>query len=168
MSFVIEMVKKEDVLSVWPDIKHHADNLQKRSYGRYVTADIFDQIVEQPCFLWVVKEDENIIAFFICSVSYYPRKTYLDLNTLSGLRVNEWGDQALEALEDFGRELNVDGLETNTAVAFEKTWKKRGFKKEFVTMTREIGYQDQEEDEEAVDLFEFDSGDMLKEVANGS
>ena len=61
MSFTIEMVKKENVLSVWPQIKHLADNLQKRSYGRYLTADIFDQIVEQPCFVWVVKEDENII-----------------------------------------------------------------------------------------------------------
>ena len=65
MSFVIEMVKKEDVLSIWPKIEHHVDNLQKRSYGRYVTTDIFGQIVEQPCILWVVKEDENIIAFFI-------------------------------------------------------------------------------------------------------
>ena len=108
MSFTIEMVKKENVLSVWPKIKHLADNLQKRSYGRYLTADIFDQIVEQPCFVWVVKEDENIIAFFICSVSYYPRKTYLDLNTLSGLRVKEWGDQALEVLDRFAKKLKLD------------------------------------------------------------
>lgn len=167
MSFTIEMVKKENVLSVWPKIKHLADNLQKRSYGRYLTADIFDQIVEQPCFVWVVKEDENIIAFFICSVSYYPRKTYLDLNTLSGLRVKEWGDQALEVLDSFAKELKLDGLETNTAVAFEKIWKEKGFKKEFVTMTRDIDYQ-AEDSKEDVDLFDFESGDMLKEVVNGS
>ena len=167
MSFTIEMVKKENVLSVWPKIKHLADNLQKRSYGRYLTADIFDQIVEQPCFVWVVKEDENIIAFFICSVSYYPRKTYLDLNTLSGLRAKEWGDQALEVLEKFAKELNLDGLETNTAVAFEKIWKEKGFKKEFVTMTRDIDYQ-AEDSKEDVNLFDFESSDMLKEVVNGS
>lgn len=167
MSFTIEMVKKENVLSVWPKIKHLADNLQKRSYGRYLTADIFDQIVEQPCFVWVVKEDENIIAFFICSVSYYPRKTYLDLNTLSGLRVKEWGDQALEVLDSFAKKLKLDGLETNTAVAFEKIWKEKGFKKEFVTMTRDIDYQ-AEDSKEDVDLFNFESGDMLKEVVNGS
>ena len=167
MSFTIEMVKKENVLSVWPKIKHLADNLQKRSYGRYLTADIFDQIVEQPCFVWVVKEDENIIAFFICSVSYYPRKTYLDLNTLSGLRVKEWGDQALEVLDNFAKELKLDGLETNTAVAFEKIWKEKGFKKEFVTMTRDIDYQ-AEDSKEDVDLFDFESSDMLKEVVNGS
>jgi len=167
MSFTIDMVKKENVLSVWPKIKHLADNLQKRSYGRYLTADIFDQIVEQPCFVWVVKEDENIIAFFICSVSYYPRKTYLDLNTLSGLRAKEWGDQALEVLEKFAKELNLDGLETNTAVAFEKIWKEKGFKKEFVTMTRDIDYQAEDSKKDA-DLFDFESGDMLKEVVNGS
>ena len=167
MSFTIEMVKKENVLSVWPKIKHLADNLQKRSYGRYLTADIFDQIVEQPCFVWVVKEDENIIAFFICSVSYYPRKTYLDLNTLSGLRVKEWGDQALEVLDNFAKELKLDGLETNTAVALEKIWKEKGFKKEFVTMTRDIDYQAEDSKEDA-DLFDFESGDMLKEVVNGS
>ena len=167
MSFTIEMVKKENVLSVWPKIKHLADNLQKRSYGRYLTADIFDQIVEQPCFVWVVKEDENIIAFFICSVSYYPRKTYLDLNTLSGLRVKEWGDQALEVLDNFAKELKLDGLETNTAVAFEKIWKEKGFKKEFVTMTRDIDYQAEDSKKDA-DLFDFESGDMLKEVVNGS
>ena len=167
MSFTIEMVKKENVLSVWPQIKHLADNLQKRSYGRYLTADIFDQIVEQPCFVWVVKEDENIIAFFICSVSYYPRKTYLDLNTLSGLRVKEWGDQELEVLDNFAKELKLDGLETNTAVAFEKIWKEKGFKKEFVTMTRDIDYQTEDSKEDA-DRFDFESGDMLKEVVNGS
>ena len=157
MSFTIEMIKKEDVLSVWPKIKHLADNLQKRSYGRYLTADIFDQVVEQPCFLWIVKEDENIIAFFICTISYYPRKTYLDLNTLSGLRVLDWADQALEALEEFGKELNVDGLETNTAVAFEKAWKQKGFTKEFVTMTRKINYESQEVDEKTEDIFSYDS-----------
>ena len=44
---------------------------------------------------------------------------------------------------------------------------KKGFKKEFVTMTRDIDYQPEDSKEDA-DLFDFESGDMLKEVVNGS
>ena len=83
-----------------------------------------------------------------------PSQNLFRFKYINGLRVNEWGDQALDVLNEFGKELNVDGLETNTAIAFErKRGKKRGFKKEFVTMTRDISYQDQKESKEAVDLF---------------
>ena len=50
---------------------------------------------------------------------------------------------------------------------YRKIWKEKGFKKEFVTMTRDIDYQAEDSKEDA-DLFDFESGDMLKEVVNGS
>ena len=41
MAFDIELVEKAEVLEIWPEIEHLAENLQKRSHGRFWTADIF-------------------------------------------------------------------------------------------------------------------------------
>tara|TARA_R110002012_G_scaffold313277_1_gene524757 strand:- start:309 stop:812 length:504 start_codon:yes stop_codon:yes gene_type:complete len=166
MAFDIELIEKSQVLQVWPEIEHLAENLQKRSYGRYLTADIFNQLVELPYFVWVVRENNNVIGFFICGVNHYPRKTYLDLNTLSGLRLKEWASQALEVIEEFGKRLGVDGMETSTAPALEKAWKKKGFNKEFITMTKTFKQEEQLKAPQG-NLLEVSPDELLKEVANG-
>ncbi len=169
MAFDIELIEKTDVLRVWPEIEHLAENLQKRSYGRYLTADIFNQLVELPYFVWLVREEGNVIGFFICGINYYPRKTYLDLNTLSGLRLKEWSRQALEIIEDFGKRLGVDGMETSTAPGLEKAWREVGFNKEFITMTKAFKQEQSNAEPIAVqsELLEVDAEELLREVANG-
>ena len=169
MAFDIELVEKAEVLEIWPEIEHLAENLQKRSHGRFWTADIFNQLIELPYFVWVVREEGNIIGFFICGINNYPRKTYLDLNTLSGLRLKEWSGQALEVVEDLGRRLGVDGMETSTAPGLEKAWRKVGFEKEFITMTKSFNREEKDAEPIAVqgELLEVDAEELLKEVANG-
>ena len=168
MAFDIELVEKADVINIWPRIQHLAENLQKRSKGRFWTADVLNQLVELPYFVWIVKEEDNIIGFFICGINRYPRKTYLDLNTLSGLRLKEWSAQALEVVEELGKKIGVDGMETSTAPALEKVWKDVGFKKEFITMTKSFKQEDVEHQEtHQSDLLEVNEDDLLKEVANG-
>ena len=170
MAFDIELIEKADVLRIWPEIEHLAENLQKRSYGRDLTADIFNQLVELPYFVWVVREEGNTIGFFICGINHYPRKTYLDLNTLSGLRLKEWSRQAIEAVEDFGKKLGVDGMETSTAPGLEKAWREVGFNKEFITMTKAFKQEESNAEPKATEgeLLEVDAEELLKEVANGS
>ena len=94
MAFDIELIKKDDILKVWGEVAHYAENLERRSHGRYVTADILHQLLELPYFVWIVRENGNALGFFICGVNKYPRKTYLDLNTLSGNRLKEWASEA--------------------------------------------------------------------------
>ena len=45
MAFDIELVEKADVINIWPQIQHLAENLQKRSRGRFWTADVLNQLV---------------------------------------------------------------------------------------------------------------------------
>lgn len=169
MSFEIEMIQKDSVLEVWPEIEHFADNLKKRSFGRYLTADIFNQVIELPYFLWVVREEGNAVGFFICGINKYPRKTYLDLNTLSGVRLKEWANQALEVVEKLGKNLGFDGMETSTAPGLEKGWREVGFEKEFVIMTKTFKHQEAEplanDDKQNFSLEPKDV--LLKEAANG-
>tara|TARA_R100000322_G_scaffold85508_1_gene53185 strand:+ start:202 stop:711 length:510 start_codon:yes stop_codon:yes gene_type:complete len=169
VSFEIEMIQKDNVLEVWPEIEHFADNLKKRSFGRYLTADIFNQVIELPYFLWVVREEGNTVGFFICGVNKYPRKTYLDLNTLSGVRLNEWANQALEVVEELGEKLGFDGMETSTAPGLEKRWREVGFEKEFVVMTKAFKQQEVEPLVDADEInFSLEPKDvLLKEAANG-
>ena len=62
MAFDIELVEKADVINIWPQIQHLAENLQKRSRGRFWTADVLNQLVELPYFVWIVKEEDNKFA----------------------------------------------------------------------------------------------------------
>jgi|TARA_Y100000052_G_C2952961_1_gene88467 hypothetical protein len=168
VAFDIELVEKANVINIWPQIQHLAENLQKRSKGRFWTADILNQAIELPYFVWIVKEEDNIIGFFICGIIRYPRKTYLDLNTLSGSRLKEWSGQALEVIEELGKKIGVDGMETSTAPALEKTWLEAGFKKEFITMTKSFKQENLKDQQiQQSDLLEVNEDDLLKEVANG-
>ena len=155
MSFDIKLIQKDKILDLWPKISHHAENLERRSHGRYNTADILHQMIELHYFVWIVWDEENPIGFFICGVNVYPRKKYLDLNTLSGVRLKEWGEQALEVCEVFANTLQLDGLETSTAPALEKKWSDNGFVKEYVLMTKPVNYE------------EVDAEQPVLEVVNG-
>ena len=65
MAFDIELIKKDDILKVWGEVAHYAENLERRSHGRYVTADILHQLLELPYFVWIVRENGNALGFFI-------------------------------------------------------------------------------------------------------
>ncbi len=51
----------------------------------------------------------------------------------------------------------------------EKAWRKVGFEKEFITMTKSFKREDQDAEPIAVqgELLEVDAEELLKEVANG-
>ena len=151
MAFEIDLVKKDDILKVWGEVAHYAENLERRSHDRYITADILHQLLELPYFVWVVREDGNALGFFICGISKYPRKTYLELNTLSGNRLKEWSEQAVDVCEKFAQKLGLDGMETSTMPGLEKAFKQHGFVKEYVVMTKQIEKLPEEEPEEFVE-----------------
>ena len=166
MAFDIELIKKDDILKVWGEVAHYAENLERRSHGRYVTADILHQLLELPYFVWIVRENGNALGFFICGVNKYPRKTYLDLNTLSGTRLKEWSDEAFRVVEDLAVKLGMDGLETSTTPAMEKIWKDLGFTKEFIVMTKQVENKENNSVDKS-DLLSVNADELLKEVANG-
>ena len=163
MAFDIELIKKDDILKVWGEVAHYAENLERRSHGRYVTADILHQLLELPYFVWIVRENGNALGFFICGVNKYPRKTYLDLNTLSGNRLKEWASEAYDVVEKFAQTLGLDGLETSTAPGMEKAFKRHGFVKEYVVMVKPVERLIGQVEED--DLHEAD--EPLMEVAYG-
>tara|TARA_R100000988_G_C3954400_1_gene142818 strand:+ start:379 stop:849 length:471 start_codon:yes stop_codon:yes gene_type:complete len=152
MSFDIKLIEKNKILDIWPKISHHAENLERRSHGRYNKADILHQMIELPYFVWIVWEDENPIGFFICGINVYPRKKYLDFNTLSGVRLKEWGEQALEVVEVFAKSLQLDGLEASVSPALEKKWEENGFKKEYVVITKPVIYEEDEADQPVLEV----------------
>tara|TARA_R100001086_G_C11705711_1_gene222650 strand:- start:295 stop:636 length:342 start_codon:yes stop_codon:yes gene_type:complete len=109
-------------------------------------------MIELPYFVWIVWEDENPIGFFICGINVYPRKKYLDFNTLSGVRLKEWGEQALEVVEVFAKSLQLDGLEASVSPALEKKWEENGFKKEYVVITKPVIYEEDETDQPVLEV----------------
>ena len=166
MAFTFDLIPKDEIISVWPEIAHFAKNLERRSHGRFIVADIFHQIAEDPYFVWIVRDEENAVGFFICGVNSYPRKTYLDLNTLSGTRLKEWSDEAFRVVEDLAVKLGMDGLETSTTPAMEKIWKDLGFTKEFIVMTKQVENKENNSVDNS-DLLSVNADELLKEVANG-
>ena len=71
-------------------------------------------------------------------------------------------------MEELGKKIGVDGMETSTAPALEKAWKDVGFEKEFITMTKSFKQEDVEDQEtHQSDLLEVNEDDLLREVANG-
>ena len=166
MAFTFDLIPKDNIIAIWPEIAHFAKKLEKRSHGRFIVADIFHQIAEDPYFVWVVRDEEGAVGFFICGVKSYPRKTYLDLNTLSGVRLKEWMGEGFKMVEDFAIELGMDGLETSTAPAMEKIWKDLGFTKEFIVMTKPVENKENNSVDKS-DLLSVNADELLKEVANG-
>ena len=145
MEYKCEIVATSEVLNLWDSVSGYADKIEKYSYGRFRSSDVLHQMISDGAIVWKVLEDENIVGFLVGKIIEYPERTYLSVDTLSGVRADKWEAIALEEVERVAKVMECYGIEADVRTGredFETRMSELGFEKEYLIMTKQIKYEE--------------------------
>jgi hypothetical protein len=83
----------------------------EQSLGRFTLEDVYHLVVTQESHLWVVLDEDEIIATCTTTFTQYPRKRMLTGQFLGGTRLMEWMGDLDEMLQRWGMDHGCAGIE---------------------------------------------------------
>lgn len=96
--------------------------------GRYTADDLIGQFSRGELFLWIVCDDDEIIAFFAAMTVNYPRKQVLSLQFCAGTRMNEWLDEGMRLVTETAKLFNCSSVELAGRKGWEREMARFGFR----------------------------------------
>jgi hypothetical protein len=100
---------------------------------------VLANIRERRSVVWIVYIAGAPVAAFTTAVMQHPMRQTLFIEHLGGSRINEWMQEALEAIVELARKAELSGIEADGRLGFEKYLDKCGFfKKTYVHFEMEL------------------------------
>lgn len=125
----VQHVRQEDCYWLWQQVRDLLAPAIEESNGRWKPEYVFAALVAGRQTLWVVLQDEKIVAAYTTEISNYPERRLINVHYLGGHGFDDWYRLMLEAVTEAGRALGCDGIEMNARFGFWKWLKNDGFDK---------------------------------------
>ena len=138
---ISSMVPKQFVGPIWSQVEPLLDKLIVRSDERFEAIDILHDLLINKQQLWIVWDEEKdykIVAMLTTEVFEYPRKRNLVAQNCAGSRLDEWFDDIYKSIKSFAESIGCDGVEIIGRKGWVPSFKKRGWKEEFVIMSKNL------------------------------
>ena len=135
---MISAVPKEALGAVWADVARVMDKSVETSNGKYHIDDLYHGIQNNLYVLWVIMEEEKVIAAITTRIIEYPQRKSMALDWIGGSRMKEWQDMALEKIVNFAILNDCQHLEGYGRKAWGRALKKYGFYPEYIAYRMEI------------------------------
>ena len=128
----ISLVMPDRLAMIWDDAERYLRKSCKRSGGRTTTQDIFYQCLNNESSIWIVFDTGNmhIVGCMITQIVTYPSgKRMLNVDHVSGSKMDSWIDRGLEVLEKWAKDNECNGMEGVGRKGFWHWVKSRKWKK---------------------------------------
>lgn len=137
---IITPVPKEHVAKAWLLSEPFIAKAVKLVADRYTTLDLWEAMCRDEYQLWVMFDNDHLVGAFLTQIMDHPQARGINIPFLGAEehRVNEWIDQILEAVEDYGRLNNCTLMEFFGREGWNKFLKPAGFKKAMCIFEKEI------------------------------
>ena len=135
---MISAVPKEAVGAVWADVARVMNKSVDTSNGKYHIDDLFHGIQNNLYVLWVIMEEEEVIAAITTRIIEYPGKRAMAMDWIGGSKMGKWLPVAQETLERFARDNNCTHLEGYGRKAWGRWLGKYGWNPEYIAYRMEI------------------------------
>tara|TARA_Y100000114_G_scaffold45933_1_gene41671 strand:+ start:549 stop:968 length:420 start_codon:yes stop_codon:yes gene_type:complete len=135
---MISAVPKEAVGAVWADVAKVMNKSVNTSNGKYHIDDLFHGIQSDLYVLWVIMEEEEVIAAITTRIIEYPGKRAMAMDWIGGSKMGKWLPIAQETLERFARDNNCTHLEGYGRKAWGRWLGKYGWNPEYIAYRMEI------------------------------
>ena len=135
---MISAVPKEAVSAVWADVARVMNKSVDTSNGKYHIDDLFHGIQNNLYVLWVIMEEEEVIAAITTRIIEYPGKRAMAMDWIGGSKMGKWLPVAQETLERFARDNNCTHLEGYGRKAWGRWLGKYGWNPEYIAYRMEI------------------------------
>lgn len=107
----VSIVPYDRVAECWDEVAPLLKPAVEQSLGRFTLEDVYHLVVTQESHLWVVLDEDEIIATCTTTFTQYPRKRMLTGQFLGGTRLREWVKDLDEMLQRWGRDHGCAGIE---------------------------------------------------------
>ena len=135
---MISAVPKEAVGAVWADVAKVMNKSVNTSNGKYHIDDLFHGIQSDLYVLWVIMEEEEVIAAITTRIIEYPGKRAMAMDWIGGSKMGKWLPIAQETLEKFAKDNNCTHLEGYGRKAWGRWLGKYGWNPEYIAYRMEI------------------------------
>ena len=135
---MMSAVPKEAVSAVWADVARVMNKSVDTSNGKYHIDDLFHGIQNNLYVLWVIMEEEEVIAAITTRIIEYPGKRAMAMDWIGGSNMGKWLPGAQETLERFARDNNCTHLEGYGRKAWGRWLGKYGWNPEYIAYRMEI------------------------------
>ena len=125
--FKVQWVQQKDCYKLWKKVKHLLAPAIAESNGRWQPEYVFSSLVGGYHTLWIISNDDEIVAAFISQVSEYPERKILSIHYLGGQGIDDWYWEMSNRVVEYARSLGCDGIECNARFGFWKWFKHDDF-----------------------------------------
>ena len=120
-TLVCTPVPKKFLDAVWPDIVRVLEKSVATSNGKYDMADIYNGIIEDDYVLWVVLDQDEVVA-----------------DWLGGSRMSEWLPSVQRVMNSYARDNGCTHLEAYGRKAWGRWLAKYGWEPEYIAYRMEL------------------------------
>ena len=135
---MISAVPKEAVNVVWADVNRVMQDSVETSNGKFHIDDLYHGIQTGLYSLWVIMEEEKVIAAITTRIIEYPGRKALAMDWLGGSKMKEWLPMAQETMESFAKDNKCTHLECYGRKAWGRWLGKYGWNPEYIAYRMEL------------------------------
>ena len=137
-TLVCTPVPKKFLDAVWPDIVRVLEKSVATSNGKYDMADIYNGIIEDDYVLWVVLDQDEVVAALTTRILGYPGKRGMAMDWLGGSRMSEWLPSVQRVMNSYARDNGCTHLEAYGRKAWGRWLAKYGWEPEYIAYRMEL------------------------------
>ena len=137
---MISAVPKEAVNVVWADVSRVMQDSVEPSKGKYYIDDLYHTIQTGMYSLWVIMEEDKVVAAITTRILEYPGRRALAMDWLGGSRMKEWLPIVQETMESFARDNKCNHLEAYGRKAWGRWLGKYGWEPEYIAYRMELDH----------------------------
>lgn len=135
---MISAVPKELLNTVWGDVVRVMTKSVETSNGKYHMDDLYHRIHNGLYVLWVVMEEDKMIAAITTRIIEYPGKRAMAMDWIGGSKMSKWLPMLQETLQQFAKENNCTHLEGYGRKAWGRWLGKYGWNPEYIAYRMEL------------------------------
>ena len=137
---MISAVPKEAVNVVWADVSRVMQKSIETSNGKYYVDDVYHAIQTGMYSLWVIMEEDKVVAAITTRILEYPGRRALAMDWLGGSKMKEWLPIVQETMESFARDNKCNHLEAYGRKAWGRWLGKYGWEPEYIAYRMELDH----------------------------
>jgi len=137
----VNRIERPNVMVVWRDIEKYVQRALDASMGEFDLLDILQLILADQMTLWVIEHNGKHIGAGVTQMVYYPRYPAMRMVLMSGddaLR-KSWFQPMMEVIENYAILQGAEVFEEVGRPGWEKIGPPMGYKKQYVTMVKQLG-----------------------------
>lgn len=136
----VSLVPHSEIGKVWPKVSRYLKLASDQSYGRYRLIDIWEKLTSNEHQLWIVFDDDQIVAAITSTFTFYPQCTSLHGQFLGGDRLEEWRDKFCEIFDNWGRDNGCKFIEFTGRPGWAKALAPNGYKEVYRIFQKELSH----------------------------